>query len=54
MDKEYLENLILVVDDNILGSKDIQKIKNFYKQFRLRLINHLDLDLEDTSQSEGG
>lgn len=53
MDKEYLENLILVVDKNILGSKDIQKIKDYYLQFRLRLVNHLDLDLENTSQSEG-
>lgn len=44
MDKEYLENLILLADKNIYESNDIDKVKEYYYQLVLRIVNHLDLD----------
>jgi len=47
MDKEYLENLIFCFDKEFTKDKDVYSLISSYIQLRIRLINHLELDLPE-------
>lgn len=55
MHEGYLQTLISLTDKKILDIEDVEELKNEYEQFRIRLINYLELEgLDDFRELREG